>query len=435
MSGTANGVAGRAARTVRKVRRGAGRAALWLVGSANRRRAGRAPRPDTRTVRILLLHAYGMGGTIRTVFNLAGYLARDRDVEIISAVRTKAEPFFELPPGVRLTTLDDRTTPRAPLAWLLSRFRARLVPKDEKAYRSFNLYTELRLVRYLRSLRGGTVIATRPAFTLITSLFAPPEVITIGQEHVTLESHSPRMRGLFRRRYGRLDAFVTLTEADLGQYGELLKANPPRRLLRIPNAIPPLAGSTSSLDRKVAVSVGRMVYAKGFDLLVGAWRRVADAHPDWVLRIYGGGTPARERRLRDRIAKAGLTGKVQLMGSTPDIGSAMSEASMYVLSSRYEGFGMTILEAMSKGVPVAAFDCPHGPREIMRHGYDGLLVRPAKPAVLAQAVRRLIEDEELRHKLGDAALRTSSAYTLDAVGRQWDALLADLADASAHPGR
>jgi glycosyltransferase involved in cell wall biosynthesis len=419
-------MAGRVRGIAAAVRTGAARLALTAVGAANRRRADRPARHDVRRVRILLVHAYGMGGTIRTVFNLAGYLARDHDVEIVSALRTRERPFFEVPPGVRLTTLDDRTAPKRPAARLLSRLPARLVPPQEKAYKSFSLYTELCLIRHLRSLRGGVVVATRPAFTLLTALFAPPEVITIGQEHVTLDSHAPAMRRLFKRRYGRLDAFVTLTEADRRAYTRLLKANPPRRLLRIPNAIPPLGGATSGLDGKVAVSVGRMAPAKGFDLLVKAWRQVADRHPDWVLRIYGSGSSAREDRLRAQIAKAGLTGTVRLMGSTPDVGPVLAGASMYVLSSRLEGFGMTILEAMSKGVPVAAFDCPHGPREIITNERDGLLARRGRPAALARAVCRLIEDEELRRALGRAAQRTSSAYELGAVGRQWDALLADL---------
>jgi glycosyltransferase involved in cell wall biosynthesis len=412
-----------------KGRRVAARAAFRLFELLNWRRSRRAPARDTRTVRILLLHAYGMGGTIRTVLNLAAYLARERDVEIISAVRMSEEPFFELPAGVRLTVLDDRTAPRGLMARRLSRFRSRFVPEDEKTYATFTLYTDLRLIRYLRSLRSGVVIATRPAFTLITALFAPPEVITVGQEHVTLESHSPEMHKVIKRRYGKLDAFVTLTQADLKQYTRLLKANPPGRLLRIPNAVPPLAGDVSALDRKVAVSMGRIVHAKGFDRLVKAWQQVAEAHPDWELRIYGGGTQEREERLRERIHEAGLSDKIILMGRTPDVGTALSQASMYIVSSRYEGFGMTILEAMSKGVPVVSFDCPHGPREIITDEHDGLLVRSKRAAALGTAICRLIEDEELRRKLGETALSTSSVYELDVVGLQWDALLAELGGA------
>ncbi|MDP9870024.1 MULTISPECIES: glycosyltransferase family 4 protein [Streptosporangium] len=399
---------------------------MWLLRRVNERRARRAPAPDTGTVRILLQHAYGMGGTIRTVLNLAGYLARERDVEIVSMIRTAEEPFFPIPPGVRVSFLDDRTRPRGWIPRLLSRFPSVLIPEQENVYRSVTLWTDLRLVGFLRSMRTGVVISTRPGFNLVTALFAPPGVLTVGQEHVALDVHSPEIRRLVKRRYGRLDAFVTLTEADLRQYAKTLRADPPGRLLRIPNAVPDLAGDVSPLEEKAVVAIGRLVHAKGFDRLVRAWAHVAAAHPDWVLRIYGRGAAKAEARLRARIEDAGLQDKVFLMGSSPEIGVELAKASVYVVSSRYEGFGMTILEAMSKGVPVVSFDCPHGPREIITHEHDGLLVRSKKAQDLAGAVCRLIEDRELRGTLGANAVCTAAGYDLNAVGARWDALLADL---------
>ncbi|WP_230879169.1 glycosyltransferase family 4 protein [Planomonospora sp. ID67723] len=399
------------------------RVALWLLEALNARRARRSSVPDAGTVRILLQHAYGMGGTIRTVLNLAGYLARERDVEIISMVRTAEKPFFPIPPGVRVSFLDDRTAPRGPAARFLSRFPSLLVPEQEKVHHALTLWTDVCLVRRLRAMRTGVVISTRPAFNLVSALFAPPEVITVGQEHVTYDAHAPEVRRLIRRRYGRFDAFVTLTRADMERYAKALKAGPPRRLIRIPNAVPDLPGGVSGLEEKVAVAIGRLVHVKGFDRLVTAWKDVAAAHPDWVLRIYGAGTREAEARLRARIEDAGLTDKVFLMGRSAEVGVELAKSSIYVVSSRYEGFGMTILEAMSKGVPVVSFDCPHGPGEIITHEHDGLLVRSKKPAALAEAVCRVIEDRELRRRLGANALRTAAGYDLDAVGARWDVLL------------
>ncbi|MFB9249768.1 glycosyltransferase family 4 protein [Sphaerisporangium melleum] len=407
--------------------------ALKSLELANRRRARKAPPRNARQVHILLLHAYGMGGTIRTVLNLAAYLARDHEVEIVSLTRTNEEPFFPLPPGVRVRFLDDRMAPRGRFAEFLARRPSRLVSQEEKAYLNLSLLTDLRLIRYLRSLRGGAVIGTRPVFNIVMGLFAPPEVLTIGQEHVTLESHGPELQAQIKRRYGRFDAFVTLTEADLKDYTKTLKARPPQRLLRIPNAIPDLAGDVSSLEEKVVVAIGRVVWAKGFDRLVNAWKTVARAHPDWVLRIYGGGTPEREERLRQRIEEAGLSEKIFLMGSTPEIGVELSKSSIYAVSSRYEGFGMTILEAMSKGVPVVSFDCPHGPREIITHEHDGLLVRSKKAASLAAGICRVIEDEELRHRMGANALRTAADYDVEVIGARWRALLAELEEGGPLP--
>ncbi|MGJ6961611.1 glycosyltransferase family 4 protein [Streptosporangium sp. G11] len=417
----------RISRISRKVRNQARRAAFHLLRALNARRARRAPAPDTGTVRILLQHAYGMGGTIRTVLNLAGHLARERDVEIVSVVRTAREPFFPIPPGVRVSFLDDRTGRRGPVARLLSRLPSVLIPRQENIHRAVSLRTDLLMVRFLRSMRTGVLISTRPGFNLITALFAPPGVITVGQEHVALDVHAPEVVRLIKRRYGRLDAFVTLTETDLERYRRALRT-PPGRLLRIPNAVTALAGDISKLDEKVVIAVGRLVYAKGFDLLVKAWKPVSEAHPDWVLRLYGRGGPEAERKLRDRIEEAGLSDTMLLMGSSPEIGLELARSSIHVVSSRYEGFSMTILEAMSKGVPVVSFDCPHGPGEVIAHEHNGLLVPRQRPAALAEALCRLIEDRELRRTLGGNAVLTAAGYGLDTIGARWDALLAELGD-------
>jgi glycosyltransferase involved in cell wall biosynthesis len=121
------------------------------------------------------------------------------------------------------------------------------------------------------------------------------------------------------------------------------------------------------------------------------------------------------------------------MGSTPEIGVELSKSSIYAVSSRYEGFGMTILEAMSKGVPVVSFNCPHGPKEIITDGHDGLLIRSKKAVALGEGICRLIEDEELRRTLGANALRTAADYRMDVIGAQWSALLTGLEDREEFP--
>ncbi|MEU0569781.1 glycosyltransferase [Nonomuraea sp. NPDC005983] len=400
------------------------RLGVLLLRADNRRRARGASLPSTRQVKILLLHAHGMGGTIRTAFNLAGTLAADHDVEIISVIKTKDRPFFEVPPGVHVTFLDDRMgrRPRGPrLARLL---RSRLIPPDEAAYDRFDLRSDLALLRFLRGLRTGVLISTRPGLNLAAALLAPPGVITIGQEHVGFGSHKPTVREMISRRYGRLDALVTLTEADLDAYHEALGPRAPRHLLRIPNATPPLTGGPSPLSAKSVIAVGRLVKVKGFDLLLRAWERASAVHPGWTLRIVGSG-PERARLLK-LVGELGLTGSVELPGPSRDVGAELDDASVFVLSSRHEGFPMTILEALSKGVPVVAFDCPHGPGEIITHGHDGLLVPRRDVAALAAAIGVLLDNEDERHMMGTAALATSKQYDPDVIGRRWTELLAEL---------
>lgn len=395
-----------------------------LFEARNRSRARSAPPPSTHQIKILILHAHGMGGTIRTVFNLAGYLASTgHDVEIVSILKEAERPFFPIDPRVRFRFLDDRLVPRTGLRGRLAKMPSRLIPPQEAAYHRFTLWTDLRLARWIRSVDTGVIMATRPGLNLVLAQLALPSVITIGQEHVALRGQPQEMQKLIKRRYRKFDALVTLTKADMRDYRATLRRKP-GKLARIPNAVPPMTGGTSTLEDKVVVAVGRMTKLKGFHRLIAAWKTVAAAHPDWTLRIFGAGP--QEDNLRAQITEAGLRGRVELPGPASDIGAELEKASIFVLSSRHEGFPMTILEAMAKGLAIVSFNSPHGPKEMITDEVDGLLVTPRTDTNLAAALIRVIEDEELRRRLAEHALRTAATYDMEPVGAMWDALLEEL---------
>jgi glycosyltransferase involved in cell wall biosynthesis len=392
-----------------------------LYRGYDRRKARKAPPASTQQVKILLLHANGMGGTIRTVFNLAGHLADRHDVEIVSILKEAEEPFFPIDPRVRFRYLDDRLNPGVnPVRTLLSKLPSKLIPKEETAYHRFNLWTDLKLARFIRSMNTGVLIATRPGLVLTVAQLAPPSVITIGQEHVALRTQPEAIQKLIKWRYRRLDALVTLTKADLQDYRDALPKKP-AKLVRIPNAVPPMSGELAKLDAKAAVAVGRLTRIKGFHRLITAWQQVAEAHPDWRLRIIGAGP--QQEALAAQITEAGLDGKVVLPGPTADVGAELEKASMYVLSSRHEGFSMTILEAMAKGLAIVSFNSPHGPKEMLTDEVDALLVKPRTNANLAAAILRVIEDEPLRHRLASGGLQTVRRYDIATIGARWETLI------------
>ncbi len=375
---------------------------------------------DGARVHILLEHAWGMGGTIRTTFNLAGYLARRREVEIVSSRRARKRPFLSQPEGVEVSALDDRTRPRGRLARLLGTLPSVLIHPYDYAYPKASLWSDLDLIRRLRSMRGGVLIGTRPAYNLVAARLAPAGVATVGVENMNFHSHRPPLARDIRRHYGELGALVVLTGEDRDDYGGML-AGAPTRVERIPNALAELGGGQASLDQKVVVAAGRLTGQKGFDLLIQAFAQVVSEQPEWKLRIYGGGPQRAE--LERLIAELGLADSVSLMGATAQIGEEFAKASVFALSSRFEGFGMVIVEAMSKALPVVSFDCPRGPSEIVSHGVDGLLVENGDVDAFARALLDLIGDADRRRAYGAAALEKSAAYEMGAIGERWDALL------------
>jgi glycosyltransferase involved in cell wall biosynthesis len=181
----------------------------------------------------------------------------------------------------------------------------------------------------------------------------------------------------------------------------------------------------------VLVAAGRLVKQKGFDLLLDAFQKVSARHPDWQLWIFGSGS--RRDSLAAQIDRLGLTGRAHLKGTTGQLDRRLAEASIFVLSSRFEGLPMVLLEAMTAGLPTVAFDCPTGPAEVIEHGTSGLLVPPEDVDALAAGICDLIDHPAKRTAMGAASLKASERYSMPAVHQLWEQLFAELIAARRTP--
>ncbi|MDA0566191.1 glycosyltransferase [Streptomonospora sp. S1-112] len=388
-------------------------------------------------IAFLIANAYGMGGTIRTVFTLSeGLTAAGHDVEIVSLARHRERPFFTLPDGVALRALSPGPgeppdagppEPRGLDRWRHRRHGGTVPLTEVRNHRVFDARRMHALAAYLRGTDADAAIGTRPGLNLLLARWAPPRLLRIGQEHVHLDRHAPDIRFAIARRYRRLDGLTVLTEADRARYHRLLRSPPPDWLAVMPNPLPPGPRPPAALEAPVVAAAGRADPVKQYPLLLDAFARFARQEPDWRLRVYG--TAKNDEALRALIAAHGLADRVALMGRTRDLTAELATASVLAVSSRSEGFGMTIIEAFSVGLPVVSFDCPHGPREIIDHGRTGLLVPPQDPGALADALLRLARDPALRRRMGAEARRAAAAYDLDTITRRWADFLADRAAA------
>jgi glycosyltransferase involved in cell wall biosynthesis len=384
-------------------------------------------------IRYVLHNAYVTGGTIRTVINQANALCADHDVEIASVYRSKATPSFAIDPRVRLVPLTDlrsdgtrRVQPADGGKRLLRKFRRLKTPFPhglDFRYRRWDPVVDAAIVRYFRAEKSGVLITTRPALNLLSARWAPKRLIRIGQDHMNLGTYKPALRDALVRAYPRLDAVTVLTEHDLADYRAALGGGV--RVARIPNGIPPVPDRPAVPEGKVLVAAGRLAPQKGFDLLIDAYAKVHARHPDWRLDIFGPGDLKAD--LEARIAAHELTGAARLRGVTARLPEELSAAGMFVLSSRFEGLPMVLLEAMTLGVPAVAFDCPTGPAEIIENGRNGLLVPPQDTGALADGICELIEHPELRARMRTAARESSARYSMPAVRDLWEELFRDLA--------
>ena len=192
----------------------------------------------------------------------------------------------------------------------------------------------------------------------------------------------------------------------------------------IPNPVDLPRAVAGAQRSRTLVAVGRLDEQKGFDLLLPAFAKIAGRHPEWRLVIWGDGELA--RRARGSARRLGLADRVQLPGVTERPGQWVDDASLFVLSSRYESFGNVVTEAMAAGLPVLVTDCPWGPGEIVRHDVDGWLVPPEDVAALAKGLDLLMGDDALRARLAAAALRNVRRFGRERVMALWDELVEGL---------
>ncbi len=400
------------------------RSALRLLSIALDLRPREARTGERPRVTFLLAHAYGIGGTTRTCLNLAGFLSADHEVEVLSVLRRRETPLFAHPPGITVTPLDESFAPAEhPLVGLLRRVPSvLLLPADRNMQRRTSLYTDIVLVRALWRVRSGVLIGTRPSLNALAVTTRRRGLAVIAQEHMNFETHRVAMRAELLRIYRTADVAVLLTERDRDAFRSALGPGP--ALAVIPNAVPQLPGGSTARRHQVVLAVGRLTRQKGFDRLIPAFAEVVRTRPDWTLRICGGG-PVRQE-LEQLVAGYGLGDHVKLLGQVRHVEREMARASIYVLSSRSEGLPMALIEAMSEGLAVVAFDCPTGPGEIIEHGRTGLLIADGDVAGLADGLLQLIGDEGRRVRMGAAGRLRAGMLSIDVVGPMWAALIADL---------
>ncbi|WP_428814706.1 glycosyltransferase family 4 protein [Streptomyces albus subsp. chlorinus] len=375
-------------------------------------------------ISFLLHNGYAIGGTVRTTYNLARCLAEHHDVEVVSVFRSRDRPVFDPGPRVRLRHLVDTRAVRDPASLGAEHTRpAQVFPEADGKYPMYSALTDRLIGEHLATTEADVVVGTRPGLNTHIARQTRRGPVRLGQEHLTLATHSRRLKLVLRSVYPRLDALTTVTEADAADYRRMMRL-PGVRVEAVPNSVPAPGVSPADGSSKWVVAAG-LAPAKRYDLLIRAFAKVVAERPDWRLRIYGGG---RERPgLRALIDELGLYNHVFLMGPTHPIESEWPKGSIAAVTSSLESFGMTIVEAMRCGLPVVATDCPHGPAEIIRSGVDGHLVPMGDEGAVAGALLDLINDDALRRRMGRAALADSERFDPARIGARYESMMRELA--------
>ena len=360
------------------------------------------------------------GGADRVIAEKANWLAEHGDeIAIVTDTQLGREPVFPLSPKVKLIDL----------AIDFSKEYGHSFPVRIWMYYKLMYQYRKKMKALLRHDHPDIVISTLGRdISFITKI--KDGSIKMGEAHTTkrfirnfhlLEKKNCLLKYLtkyFRwnmdRQVSKLDALVVLTNQDKEDWGHLLP------VYVIPNSFPFYPEYPSACENKQAIIVGRYNSAKGYNYLIDAWSDVYKKHPDWIINIFGSGEY--KEKVRKQINDYGLQDVVIMNDPTDTIMEEYLKSSIYVMSSVFEGFAMVLLEAMACGLPCVSFDCPYGPRNVITDGEDGFLVDYLNSKALADSICKLIENEDLRKRMGKIGRKNVLRYSRESIMPQWISL-------------
>lgn len=367
---------------------------------------------------LVFISSLSCGGAERVTFNLLDYWSKKGWSITLVTLSGPESDFYNWPASVRRISLNLlRESPNI-LAGLVN--------------------TARRVVALRRVLREATpdislAMMDKNNILLALATLGIKRGYIIGSErsHPPMSPLGCAWEWLRRHTYRRLDAVVALTRPSAEWLCQHASA---RRVSVIPNPVsyplpslapflaPPERGQPPGERRLLAV--GRLVVQKGFDLLITAFQKLAARFSDWRLFILGEG-PLRGALAR-QIEEAGLQGRIFLPGRVGNVGDWYCAADLYVMSSRFEGFPNTLVEAMAHGLPAVSFDCDTGPGDIIRHEFDGLLVAAGDVDGLAQALSRLMGDDDLRQIYASRAVEARDRFSMERIASMWESLFREI---------
>lgn len=366
---------------------------------------------------------YSAGGVERIVSYKASYLAEQLgyDITIIVTEGKGRECFFPLSDKVRVINFELGFEDLWKATFLRKVF---LYLSKQRKYKK-KLSAEL-----MRIQPDITISMLRREINFLTSLKDGSK--KIGELHVNRANYrnfeandSNALKRLFAKFWMRslvgklksLDQLVVLTDKSKASWPELSNVT----VIPDPISMPIIRVKERSCkgvrSTKRVVTIGRYVYQKGYDLLLKAWAEVEKHYTDWTLDIYGMGDQTEYRQLMADLCID--VDRCHLNGPVDDVGEVYKDSSIFVLSSRFEGFGLVLVEAMACGLSVVSFDCPAGPDEIITDGYDGLLAPSGDVKFLAQKLMLLMADEKLRTRLSQNARQSAQRYEMYSIAGKW----------------
>lgn len=370
-----------------------------------------------KKISILSLHL-GFGGIEKSVAALANILCSEYEVEIACTYKLYEKPAFYIDEKVKIKYLTEGIKPnKKELKEAISSKRiGKIISEGLKSMKVLHLRKKT-MVNYIKNCDSDVIIATRDIFDEWLSMYGNKETLKIGWEHNHYHGDMKYAQNIVRVNKN-LDYLVLVSDGLRKFYSkQLQKSN--CKCVYIPNIVENMPEVCSNLTKKKLISVGRLSPEKGYMDLLEIYNILHKKHPDWTLDIVGDG-PEKDKMM-EYIEKHNLGDVVTLHGYQKKdyIDNLLHEASIYLMTSHTESFGIVLIEAMSHGVPCIAFNSAEGANELIYSGDNGYLIKNRSFKAFVKKVEDLMESKEERKRIGKAGLKCSKNYTSEVVGKQW----------------
>lgn len=355
-----------------------------------------------KNVCFLIGNLNSQGGTERVTSLIANNLSeQDYKVSILSLYEG-TNPYFEISNKISIYSL---------------------MPKKVSFKKAF-----IKIIEKIRSFIKRHKINTLIVVDSISCMFTIPAIYGLRVNHICWEhfnfnnNNGTVIRDIARKLAARYcDYVVTLTEKDRNLWKKNLRSIK-ADIIAIPNPSPYTnTQHKPTLEYKSALAIGRLSYQKGFDILLEVWAKFCENNDDWMLYIVGDG--ADKNKLLNQAKNLNISNRVELVGSVKNINIYYKMSSIYCMSSRFEGFPMVLLEAQSFGLPIIAFDCDTGPKEIIEGSNAGYVVEAFNTEAFTEKLIKTVNDYTLYEEFVENAIKNSKNFTVPIIIEYWKEIL------------
>lgn len=363
---------------------------------------------------------YKPGGIERIISIKANYLAEiyHYNITIITALQNGKAPYYKLSPLIKLIDLNLDYDSLLKLPIYIRIHKRRLLQKKHKKILSnilcqikpdITISTFTHEASFLPEIKDGSKKILECHFCrkhkqLMAKAFNFPLITRFAyylkcwqEENIIIPQY---------------DQFVVLTEED-----KILWSSKIKNVINIPNILTFNTNPSINTSKKEAIAVGRLDAQKGFDLLIPIWEKIHKICPEWILNIYGDGED--KTKLKNMIKKRKLENSIIMHNASRNIITEYEKNSLLLMTSRYEGWGLVLTEAMQCGIPVIAFECKCGPKDIISNGQDGFCIQEGNNKDFISKTILIMKNEKKRKEMGYNAQKNIQRYSADKIMPLW----------------